>query len=65
MQIMKTIAEYVSYFLEGASLVVIIVGAIQAVYSFLFCLHHVLNNSRIGTENLMRSFLSGARGGLQ
>lgn len=34
MQILKTIAEYASYFLEGAAIIVISVGAIQAVYLY-------------------------------
>ena len=34
MQIVKTIAEYASYFLEGAAILVITVGAIQAVYLY-------------------------------
>lgn len=34
MQIINAIAEYASYFLEGAATLVIIVGAIQAVYLY-------------------------------
>ena len=34
MQIIKTIAEYASYFLEGAAILVISAGAIQAVYLY-------------------------------
>jgi len=33
-QIIKTIAEYAAHFLEGAAILVIIVGAIQAVYLY-------------------------------
>jgi uncharacterized membrane protein len=33
-EIIKTIAEYAAYFLEAASILVIIVGAIQAVYLY-------------------------------
>jgi len=33
-QIIKTIAEYASYFLEGAAILVIIVGAILAFYLY-------------------------------
>jgi uncharacterized membrane protein len=33
-QILKTIAEYASYLLEGAAILVIIVGAVQAVYLY-------------------------------
>ena len=34
MEFIKTIAEYASYFLEGAAIVVIIVGAVQALYLY-------------------------------
>ncbi|MFB0564322.1 MAG: DUF1622 domain-containing protein [Candidatus Aminicenantaceae bacterium] len=34
MQITKTIAEYASYFLEGAAILVIIVGAVQSIYLY-------------------------------